>query len=140
MKKLIYEIINHLEQLTDEQLASAHEAIFKLYRYSQDHGEVATCPYCSGRTGKNGTQCGRQRHKCINCRKTFTCTVNTVMYRSKAGKGIWNEVISDTLRFIAIDETAERLRLSHERVFHMRHKVLVALKLWKRIALHSYPP
>ena len=36
--------------------------------------------------------------------------------------------ISDTLNFVPIDETAKKLYLSHDRVFHMSHKILAALK------------
>ena len=128
MKKLIDEIINVLARMTDEQLLSTHDSIINLLKSTPETKTDTICPYCGGKTVKNGKQCGKQRHQCKECGCTFTYTVNTVMYRSRAGERIWNEVISDTLNFVSIDETAERLRLSHDRVFHMRHKILAALE------------
>lgn len=86
------------------------------------------CPHCHGVIVKNGTQCGKQRYKCKCCGSTFTCTTSTVMYRSRQDTDTWKEVISDTVEFISIDKTAKRLGLSHDCVFHMRHKILAAME------------
>ena len=128
MNRLIEEINNQLSSMTPDLLVSAHNAINTLLEYPLDTGEAIACPYCGGKTVKNGKQCRRQRHLCKSCGTTFTCTVNTVMYCSKAGKSIWYEVIADTISFVPIDATADRLGLTHDRVFHMRHKVLAALE------------
>ena len=47
---------------------------------------------------------------------------------TRADKSVWREVISDTLNFVPIDVTADKLGFTHDRVFHMRHKVLAALE------------
>jgi len=54
--------------------------------------------------------------------------VNTVLYHSRTDEDIWKEVLADTLEFVSFDKTAERLGLSHDRVFHMRHKILAAME------------
>ena len=41
---------------------------------------------------------------------------------------VWHTVINDTLRGNAIDYTAQRTGCSHQAVFNMRHKVLMALQ------------
>ena len=53
--------------------------------------------------------------------------MNTIMSGSHQSRELWEEVISDTLRGNAIDYSAKRLGLSHDCVFHMRHKILFAL-------------
>jgi hypothetical protein len=49
------------------------------------------------------------------------------MSGSHQSRELWEEVISDTLRGNAIDYSVKRLGLSHDCVFHMRHKILFAL-------------
>jgi transposase-like protein len=128
MKKLLEELTHNLINLSEEQLLTIHDAVCNLLKESKSTIEVEACPYCGGKTVKNGKQCGKQRHQCKSCKATFTCTVNTVMYRSRASIAAWQEVISDTINFVPIDATADRLGFSHDRVFHMRHKVLAALE------------
>ena len=50
------------------------------------------------------------------------------MSGSHQSRELWEEVISDTLRGNAIEYSAKRLGLSHDCVFHMRHKILFALQ------------
>jgi len=128
MNRFIEEIINNLKHMTDEQISSIHETTRNILQESSCSVVVDTCYYCGGKIVKNGKQCGRQRYKCKKCGVAFTCTLNTIMYRSRAGKSVWREVISDTVKFVPIDVTADKLGFTHDRVFHMRHKVLAALE------------
>jgi len=43
--------------------------------------------------------------------------MNTVLYRSRTDEEVWEEILADTLAFVSIDKTAERLGLSHDHVF-----------------------
>ena len=54
--------------------------------------------------------------------------MNAVLYHSRTDEDIWKEVLADTLEFVSIDKAAERLGLSHDRVFHIRHKILAAME------------
>jgi transposase-like protein len=129
MKKLQKKLINAIKGMTDEQLQETSDILIKILDNGKvESNEVNSCPYCEGEIIKNGKQCGKQRYQCKSCGKTFTCTVNTVRYRSRANMKTWEDVIFDTLNHTPIDETAERLGLSHDRVFHMRHKVLASLQ------------
>ena len=105
-----------------------NEAINSLSKNLIRDRNTNACPYCDSRIVKNGTLCGRQRYQCKDCGRTFTCTVNTILYRSRTDVDIWKEVLADTLTFVSIDKTAERLGLSHDHVFHMHHKILAAMK------------
>ena len=53
----------------------------------------------------------------------------TIMENSHYDETVWSTLIADTLDgFVAIDKTAEKLGLSHNAAFHMRHKVLMFLQ------------
>lgn len=90
---------------------------------------VDICPYCgSSHIVRNGKKCGKQRYLCRACNRTFVTTTHTVMSMSHYPAIVWKGVITDTLLGNAIDYTAERLGLSHQCVFNMRHKILLSIQ------------
>ena len=50
------------------------------------------------------------------------------MANSHFPDSVWKEIIADTLHGNAIDFSSKRLGLYHQSVFHMRHKILMALQ------------
>lgn len=91
--------------------------------------EKPCCPGCnSSAVVRNGHKCGKQEYLCKSCGKTFVSTTNTLMANSHQPREVWEEVINDTLAGDAIDFAAERLGLTHDCVFRMRHKFLIALE------------
>lgn len=131
MSTLRDDLINKLKKMPDEWLLLINQAISSISEYCRDSvydTHIRACPYCGGRLVKNGTQCGKQRYQCKCCGKTFACTVNTVLYRSRTDAETWERVLGDTLEFVSIDKTARKLGLSHDHVFHMRHKLLAAME------------
>ena len=90
---------------------------------------VDKCPYCdSTHIVRNGHKHGKQRFLCRSCSRTFVTTTHTVMSMSHYPASVWKDVVTDTLGGHAIDFTAVRLGLSHQCVFNMRHKILLALQ------------
>lgn len=90
---------------------------------------VERCPYCSSaHIVRNGHKRGKQRFLCRSCSRTFVTTTHTVMSMSHYPASVWKDVVTDTLDGHAIDFTAKRLGLSHQCVFNMRHKILLALQ------------
>lgn len=90
---------------------------------------IDCCPYCSSNhIVRNGQKQGKQRFLCKSCCRTFVTTTHTVMSMSHYPPTVWKEVIADTLGGNAIDYTAKRMGLSHQCVFNMRHKILLALQ------------
>ena len=86
------------------------------------------CPRCGGNSViRFGHKRGKQRFCCKDCGGVFMASSGTIMENSRYGETVWSALISDTLDgFAAIDKTAERLDLSHDAAFHMRHKVLMS--------------
>ena len=96
----------------------------------QVESKLLSCPHCAGtRVIRFGHKCGKQRYLCKECDKLFVTTTKTVLENSHCCEDDWKQVISDTLDgFVSIDKTAQNLGLSHSTVFHMRHKILMALE------------
>ena len=88
------------------------------------------CPRCGGNSViRFGHKRGKQRFCCKDCGGVFMASSGTIMENSHYDETVWSALISDTLDgFVTIDKTAERLGLSHDAAFHMRHKVLMSLQ------------
>lgn len=118
INKLPTEAIDKLLEIAKEQASRFLPAKIRV-----------SCPVCQGKDiVKNGHKCGKQEYKCKCCGHTFVSTTNTMMANSRQPVEIWEEVIHDTLDGDSIDFTAERIGLSHDCVFRMRHKILCSLE------------
>ena len=116
-----------IAKLPEEAVDSLYETVFKTYEKHLD-GDKPCCPFCGGKAVvRNGHKCGKQEYRCKDCGKTFVSTTNTLMANSHQPREVWEAVINDTLSGDAIDFTAKRLELTHDLVFRMRQKFLIAL-------------
>ena len=121
-------LISRLNLLSEEDIASLLDAA----THMEEKTTLAVkpdCPYCSSHTViRYGHKCRKQRFYCKACGKTFVPTTHTIMSNSHFPAEVWREVISDTVHGNAIDYTAKRIGCSHQAVFDMRHKILMALQ------------
>lgn len=126
--------MSKFEELTNCIKKFSHDDLQQLlglvtYMLSNIPAEKPCCPYCgSANVIRYGLKRGKQRFLCKHCGRTFVTTTHTVMSHSHFGADIWTEVIRDTVCGDAINYTAKRLGLSHQTVFHMRHKLFLALQ------------
>jgi hypothetical protein len=58
-----------------------------------------------------------------------------MLCHSHSGEAVWKQVIRDTVNGTPLEETAMSLGMSHQTVFHMRHKVLFCLEQGPEAAL-----
>ena len=88
------------------------------------------CPRCGGSSViRFGHKRGKQRFCCKDCGGVFMASSGTIMENSHYDEEIWSEAVADTLDgFVSIEETAQRLGMSHDAVFHMRHKILMSIE------------
>jgi len=87
------------------------------------------CPYCSGKNViRFGLKRGKQRFFCKDCSRTFVETTNTVMSMSHYGRDIWEAMFLDTIDGNALSFSEEKLDISHQAAFNMRHKILLAMQ------------
>ena len=122
------QLISRLNQFSEEEISSLLDAATRM-EGKDTQAARPDCPYCSSHAIiRYGHKCRKQRFYCKSCGKTFVPTTHTIMSNSHFPAGTWREVISDTVRGNAIDYTAQRIGCSHQAVFDMRHKVLMALQ------------
>ena len=121
--KLIDCIKNLSSAAIDRLLAMAHEMV------NTETITISSCPCCgSSHIVRNGKKRGKQRFLCKSCCQTFVTTMHTVMSMSHYPAAVWKEVIADTLGGNAIDYTVKHRDLSHQCVFNMRQKILLAMQ------------
>ena len=121
-------LISRINLLSEEGIASLLEAAVLMTAKSTLEIKP-DCPYCGSPVIiRYGHKCGKQRFFCKSCESTFASTTHAIMSNSHFPAEVWHTVINDTLRGNAIDYTAQRIGCSHQAVFDMRHKVLMALQ------------
>ncbi len=90
-------------------------------------GEVV-CPHCgSTHIRKNGHIDGRQRFVCVDCRKTFGFTYNTILHQSKKDIATWSRYIECMMERMPLRKTAKICGINLATSFAWRHKILDAL-------------
>lgn len=121
-------LLTRISQLSEDDITALLDAVM-LMTDMNNAGQVPDCPYCgSSSIIRYGLKHGKQRFLCKSCGKTFLPTTHTIMSMSHYPANVWKEVITDTLRGNAIDYSVKRLGVSHQAVFDMRHKILLALQ------------
>lgn len=120
-------LINKLKTLSEDTIASILDG---LDSFSAEAGsEKPDCPHCGcTQVILYGKARKKQRFLCKGCGRTFVPTTNTIMWQSHFPAYIWKSVIADTVETKSMDYTAKRLSISHQTVFTMRHKILMAME------------
>lgn len=91
--------------------------------------EIKECPHCkSTHFVKNGKVQGRQRFICMDCRKTFAQTNNTILYGVKKDLSVWKKYIHCMIEKYSLRKTAQICGISLPTAFAWRHKILDALQ------------
>ncbi|ANV97736.1 hypothetical protein BBW65_02460 [Helicobacter enhydrae] len=91
--------------------------------------ELKECPHCkSTHFVKNGKVQGRQRFMCMDCKKTFTHTNNTIFYGVKKDIKVWKKYIHCMIEKYSLRKTAQICNISLPTAFAWRHKILDSLQ------------
>ena len=87
--------------------------------------EIKKCPHCkSTHFVKNGKVQGKQRFICMDCRKTFAQTNNTLLYGVKKDLSVWKKYIHCIIEKYSLRKTAQICGISLPTAFAWRHKIL----------------
>ena len=83
--------------------------------------------------GRNGHKHGKQAFLCRACGKSYVTTSNTLLSSSHYSSVVWKTVLADTLMGVSLGDTGDGLKLrhikiSHTRLFFMRHKIMLVLE------------
>ena len=125
-----YEMIcQESRNLSAEEQAQVLQYIQQI-QSDKSGGKPERCPRCGGSSIiRFGHKRGKQRFCCKDCGGVFMVSSGTIMENSHYGEEIWSVAAVDTLDgFVSIDETAQKLGISHDAAFHMRHKILMSME------------
>ena len=129
MDKKLSELIDLAKHIPERYLDKAIDVLREIKSKADAEKPTPICRNCnSDHVVRNGLKDGKQRLLCRTCGKTYGETTNTVMQYSHNSETVWRQVIRDTIDGVSIDITAEALDLTHQTVFTMRHKILLALE------------
>ncbi len=121
-------LTNIIAKLPEEAIDTLYNTAFSLLDTFSIPDKPA-CPYCGNtHVVKNGHKCRKQEYLCKCCRKTYVSTTKTLMADSHQPREVWEEVIQYTVSGSSIDYTAKKVGLTHDCVFNMRHKILIAIR------------
>lgn len=119
-------LTNIISKLPDGVIDVLYEAVSSFIEKVSPQDKPA-CPYCcSTHVVKNGHKCRKQEYLCKCCTKTYVSTTNTLMANSHQPREIWEGIIHYTFSGDSIDYAAKKTGLSHDCVFNIRHKILLA--------------
>lgn len=86
------------------------------------------CLHCNSvHVVRFGKYNGRQRYRCKSCRKTFTDTTNTVLFRTRKGNE-WVTFVDCMFKGYSLRKSAEIVGVTWVTLFYWRDKLLNALK------------
>ena len=87
------------------------------------------CPYCNGKhIQRNGKARGYQQYICVDCKKYFSATTNTIISCTKLPLEKWNKYIECMMANLSIRKCAEICGINKNTAFLWRHKILDALQ------------
>lgn len=96
------------------------------------------CPHCScSHTVKYGTNSGKQRYKCHDCKRTFSDLTNTPVYRTHHPEK-WETFIRCTINGLSLRAAAREIKVSYVTLFYWRHKPLSAVKKIDQSRMKGY--
>jgi transposase-like protein len=83
------------------------------------------CPFCKSiRCVKNGTtQYNRQKYYCKECKKSFSDTSNSIVFKSKYTYDQWIKFIDCELHNYSLVEESNKVGISESTAFLWRHKL-----------------
>lgn len=88
------------------------------------------CPVCGGthvkRNGKRKD--GTQKYMCMDCKKSFTSTTNSIAASSKKDLDTWKQFIDCMMTGMSLRKTAQMCGIHRNTAFRWRHKVLDTLQ------------
>lgn len=91
--------------------------------------EVKACPYCGSlHFVKNGSNYGKQRYLCRDCKKSFVQETGTVFSYTHKDLSVWKKYIHCMIEKYPLRKCAKECGITLYTAFTWRHKILDALQ------------
>ena len=134
MSMLFNEILDSLGTLTEEQKAELRSKLASLDekpegQLKSTEDKPPACPKCKSTSLKKigHTKAGTQRFQCKECKKTFTNTSGTMLFRSKLTQEQWDGLLLGIVQNLSTTKIAKTIGIKQPTVWINRRKVLAAL-------------
>lgn len=134
MSMLFNEILDSLGTLTEDQKAELKSKLASLD--AEPEGQLKStgnkppaCPICKSTNVKKigFTNAGVQRYQCKDCKKTYTDTSGTMLFRSKLTPEQWDGLLQGIVQNLSTTKIAKTIGIKQPTVWINRRKVLAAL-------------
>lgn len=128
LKKLSVEEKNELlERIVGVEKSTSQSK--EEYLTEKRFADGVKCPYCNGKhIQRNGKARGYQQYICVDCKKYFSATTNTIISCTKLPLEKWNKYIECMMTNLSIRKCAEICGINKNTAFLWRHKILDALQ------------
>ena len=128
LKKLSVEEKNELlERIVGVEKSTSQSK--EEYLTEKRFADGVKCPYCNGKhIQRNGKARGYQQYICVDCKKYFSATTNTIISCTKLPLEKWNKYIECMMANLSIRKCAEICGINKNTAFLWRHKILDALQ------------
>jgi transposase-like protein len=130
MENELDELEKLIRQLTTRHgVSRAKEAVNKILEQEREDNKVPECPHCHSQdVRKDGHKDGKQRYLCGGCGRVFTKATGSIMQGSHYRKEIWEQAIRDTGVGKSLEKSAQELKITHNAMFNLRHKILLGMQ------------
>ncbi len=96
-----------------------------------------SCPHCSHRRiHRWGRFSGRQRYRCLECRRTFSTYTGTALYYVKRTDA-WPRFLNALQASLSVRDAAGTAGIHRDTAFRFRHRFLAALERGERVILRD---
>jgi len=99
------------------------DTLLELVRQLRFAGGRPSCPHCGSGTHRWGMFSGRQRYRCVGCRRTFSDLTGTV-FRHLKRLDVGPAVLDCMSRQASVRSTAQAAGISKDTAFRWRHRLL----------------
>jgi transposase-like protein len=86
------------------------------------------CPHCNSKhVSRNGKHNDKQRYICVDCKKTFGLTTNSILAWTKKSPSVWSNYSKCMINGFSLRKSAKECEINLQTAFNWRHKILQAL-------------
>jgi transposase-like protein len=140
MKKSLKEISEKIQKLSRDDYNELMALLASISKEEKEEStydfvlevkssEITRCPYC-GKTHivRNGhRKDGVQKFMCMDCRRSFVPTTNTIFSYSHKPLSVWKSYINEMISRNGLTESSRNCDMNIKTAFLWRHKILTSL-------------
>lgn len=139
MSDFFEEMIGSIDSLSEEQIhellsiLEAKQSKNRPEKIKADTKADIICIHCgSSKIKKHGFKSNRQRYYCKDCKRTFTISSSSILYRSRLTPAQWKELCRGMVENLSLQKIAYNMNTSTPTVWYNKQKICnMIMKLYK---------